>query len=299
MTEARLDELLDERVPPFEPRSDGWEDVLARARTTRRRYAPLAAAALVLLVLSAVLLATPAFGLRDQIIHLFASDKQQRPPELIRRYFRNLEPAPSTPSGVIPGQARVAIEISVPGYGRKTLWVAPTRNGGFCTTVGCNRDRRLPFSSTLGISGPTSRNSQPMPGSPHVHVFFEGYTLIQGAARVAVRFEDGSSERTPLVWVSPPIDAGFFLYELPKAHWRIGKRPVALVVENAHGKQLARSAKTPADFRHVQRGPGGLAPPSAAGSSHRFLWIILATAVVVLAAALGTAFLRRGWARRS
>ena len=35
MTETRVDELLDEHVPAIEPCSDGWDDVLARAHTTR------------------------------------------------------------------------------------------------------------------------------------------------------------------------------------------------------------------------------------------------------------------------
>src|SRR5438445_10666783 len=177
-------------------------------RHQRRTYALAAAVAIAIL---AVVLATPAFGLQDHIVHLFASNNQ-RPPELIQRYFRNLDVVPGGGArGVIPGRARVAIEIRVPGYGRRTLWVAPTRNGGFCTTVGCDRDRRMPFYSTMVIARPTSRNSAPRPGSSHVHVFFEGDTLIHGAARVAVRFEDGSSERTPLGWVSRPIDAGVFL----------------------------------------------------------------------------------------
>ena len=38
MTDTRIDDLLDEYVPTFEPRPDGWDDVLARAHTTRRRY---------------------------------------------------------------------------------------------------------------------------------------------------------------------------------------------------------------------------------------------------------------------
>jgi hypothetical protein len=65
MTESRIDELLDQHVPAFEPRSDGWEDVLARAHTTRRRYAALAVAAL------ALLLVPTAVALRGQIADLF------------------------------------------------------------------------------------------------------------------------------------------------------------------------------------------------------------------------------------
>ena len=65
MTESRIDDLLDEQVPPFEPRPDGWEDVLARAHTTRRRYAALAVVAL------ALLLVPTAVALRGQIADLF------------------------------------------------------------------------------------------------------------------------------------------------------------------------------------------------------------------------------------
>jgi hypothetical protein len=64
MTESRIDELLDQHVPAFEPRSDGWEEVLARAHTTRRRYAALAVAAL------ALLLVPTAVALRGQIADL-------------------------------------------------------------------------------------------------------------------------------------------------------------------------------------------------------------------------------------
>src|SRR4029077_1009273 len=49
MTETRIDELLDELVPVVEPRSDGWEDVLERARTSRRRYSAVVIVALALL----------------------------------------------------------------------------------------------------------------------------------------------------------------------------------------------------------------------------------------------------------
>ena len=60
MTEARIDELLDEYMPAFKARPGGWDDVLARAHTTRRRYATLAVVAL------ALLLVPTAVALRSQ-----------------------------------------------------------------------------------------------------------------------------------------------------------------------------------------------------------------------------------------
>jgi hypothetical protein len=61
-------------------------------------------AAVVTLALSGVLLATPAFGLRDRIVHLFAADDNKRPPQLIQRYFRNLDVAPKHALGRDPRQ---------------------------------------------------------------------------------------------------------------------------------------------------------------------------------------------------
>jgi hypothetical protein len=242
--------------------------------------------ALAVLALGAVLLATPAFGLRDRIVHLFAAD-EQHPPELIRRYFRNQASGfgpPGTPSGVMPGRARVALAASVPGYGSQVLWVAPTKAGGFCSTwIGCNARRTSRFQATLMISGPTSRNSQPMPDSPNVHVFFEGQTILRPAASAVIRFEDGSSDRVRIVWVPRPIDAGFFLYELPKAHWKVGKRPVALSVEGTKGNRLARNSAPARYFREAQM--SHLAPPSAAESNTTPLWSILAAAAAIIAAA--------------
>ena len=65
MTDASIDEILDEYVPPFAPRSQGWEDVLGRARRSRRRYAALAAAAL------ALVLVPTAVSFGGRVVNLF------------------------------------------------------------------------------------------------------------------------------------------------------------------------------------------------------------------------------------
>ena len=110
-------------------------------------------------------------------------------------------------------------------------------------------------------------------------MFFQGDTTLPKARGIAIRFEDGSFERTPLVWVSKPIDAGFFLYLLPKSHWKPGKRPVAIEVEDARGQRLARD-RVGSWFRDAQR--GGLAPPPKAFNR---LWLLVPFAAALLAAA--------------
>jgi hypothetical protein len=252
---------------------------------TRKRTALLAFGAL--LALAAALLATPAFGLRERVSHLFASDKEQHPPALIQRLFRNMYDArPDEATGVIPGKARVAIRSAIPGFGHKTLWVAPTRAGGFCWSLRCNRTRRSRFQATLEITGPTSTNSSPRAGSADQHVFFVGATIIPAAHSVEMQFEDGDVEPIPLVWVSKPIDAGFFQYLLPRSHWKPGERPVALVVKDAAGRELARDTMIGAYFRESQR--YGLAPPPK-GLSH--WWFLLAVVPAIVLA--GVMYWRR------
>jgi hypothetical protein len=168
--------------------------------------------------------------------------------------FGSLEPAP-TPvvksfagfdvaaptgmaTGVIAGEARKVVDLRLSTGKHWIMWVAPTRSGGFCMPRGCDRDRVGPFSPGLVVPGPVSATGEIL--APPV--IFEGDTLIHGASTLRVDFEDGTSTRTPLVWVSPPIDAGFFVYEVPEGHWSAGHRPVALVLEDAEGKELARNA---------------------------------------------------------
>ncbi|MFL5922028.1 MAG: hypothetical protein ACJ75Q_04560 [Gaiellaceae bacterium] len=243
----------------------------------------LVAAVAIVVALAAALLATPAFGLRDRIVNLFAVEQpeRQRPPELIQRYFRNMYDArPDESTGVVASKARVAIRLAIPGYGHKTLWVAPTRAGGYCSNVGCNRTRSTPFEVQMQIAGPTSVNSSPMAGSRDQHVFLLGDTSLQKARGITIRFEDGGFERTPLVWVSKPIDAGFFLYLLPKSHWKPGERPIAIEVDDAKGRTLARDYRIAGYFIESQL--AGLAPPP---KELNRLWLLLPFAVALLTAA--------------
>jgi hypothetical protein len=94
--------------------------------------------------------------------------------------------------------------------------------------------------------------------------------------------------------VTPPIRAGFFVYQLPKAHWKIGARPVALVVHDSSGKVLAENRKLAGFFRQAQK--NGLATPAAAQSRSIRIWLFLAVAAAVLAAAALLIWRRRGLA---
>src|SRR5205085_3641659 len=55
-------------------------------------------------------------------------------------------------------------------------------------------------------------------------------------------FEDGGSITVPVVWISTPIDAGFFVYEVPRARWAVGSRPDLLILRGADGHELSRDS---------------------------------------------------------
>ncbi|MGB2876194.1 MAG: hypothetical protein WBB76_12065 [Gaiellaceae bacterium] len=265
---ARLGEL---QAATGEP---DWAEVQRKARraATRRYRLRLGVGALAAFV--AVLAAMPAFGLRGQIVQ-FLTGAEPAPAPVVKDFSEiDVGAPPGMATGVIAGEARDVMEVLLSTGKTAVVWVAPTHAGGFCVFVsasgrrstgggGCDRDRSLRFAPGLEIPGPVSSEGKIL--APPV--IFDGDTLIHGAATVEIRFEDGESAKAPVVWVSPPIDAGFFVYEVPKTHWSAGHRPVVLVLEDADGNELARSTQ-------VARGLGGienrrLSPsPGARSSGH-------------------------------
>jgi len=242
----RLEHVLAARLNELEAAtgSPDWADVRRRAsrRATRRRALRFASACAV--GLAAIVAATPALGLRGQIVQFFGGG-EPAPAPVVKDFGEiDVGAPPGMATGVIADETRDVMEVPLSTGKTAVVWVAPTRAGGFCRFTstsgrhstgggGCDRDRSLPFAPGLDIPGPVSPEGEIL--APPV--------VFDGATKVEIRFEDGESATTPLVWVSPPIDAGFFVYEVPEAHWRAGHRPVALVLEDADGNELARDTQ--------------------------------------------------------
>jgi hypothetical protein len=214
MTDSRIDELLDELVPAFEPGYDGWQDVLARAHTTRRRYAALAVAAL------AVLLVPTAVALRGQIADLFQGTPA--PPAVSAGFEAINEVADiATQKGFgdkFPradvSQARGVIEIQT-ADGPQHLWVAPNDQGGKCWFVTWANDEPGPYGQ-YGFGGcdpspPPSSNINwgSVTVDPHPDLLTVWGHVFVPAARVEVGPVDGSA-------LTLPVAEGGFLGSLPK-----------------------------------------------------------------------------------
>src|SRR5205085_1875216 len=163
---------------------------------------------------------------------------------------------PGFTTGVVASQTR---KIVLPDD--VALWIAPTRRGGFCLFVEggggqCDAARTLAFWPTFSIGGDVSQQGVIKSGP----VLIDGSTTLDDAASVEVQFEDGSSVSIPVVRVSAPIDAGFFGWEVPADHLRVGARPNLVVLRDAEGNELRRDSSA-FEVPAFRKGPStGLAP---------------------------------------
>ena len=218
-------------------------DVRRRARRMRLRQTVLIVAATIV----AVVVATPALGLHRAVIDWFEAEPAPAPVQL---QFAQLPVGapPGMDPGVIANEARRVTEVRRDGK-THVLWVAPTKHGGFCYSWtelwgGCRKDRTPP----------------PMPPglSPDLNPFLLGVTFGTDAAgvveqfggtllatrteRLVAEFADGDEVEIPIVWVSAPIDAGFYLYWVAAERRRQGRDLTAVAAEDADGDVLARQA---------------------------------------------------------
>ena len=236
-------------VPPFERSIGDWEEIIRRAEVTdrgsgRRLVTRRRAIALALLFsVLVVLFATPAFGLlRDLIGRTNVSFTGKAAPLEVKRQFFDLSlgaPPGMAPEAIASEARRVAVFHT---FGRAhILYVAPTRQGGLRDLHGVFRRLSRDADTTEDVRAhPGSR--QPVsarhyvagirrPASPHDGGRWD--ILAPNAASLTVEYEDHSTTAIPFVFVSKPINAGFFLYEIPRGHERPGTRSRQSAFETA------------------------------------------------------------------
>ncbi|MBD0330781.1 MAG: hypothetical protein ICV64_11850 [Thermoleophilia bacterium] len=242
---SEVDELLRARFAVLATDDHGdWDDVRRRARRrpSRRRLA------LALAALAAIAVTAPAFGLHRQALDWF---RQEAAPPRTQLEFLQLGVGapPGMDPQVVPNSARRVLVARLDGRER-TLWVAPTRRGGFCVSWsglggGCIADRGPPLAS------PPERRREVNPLALDVTVgrdrswavtFLAGSVLDDRVERLVVEHADGERVEVPLVWVSPPIDAGFYLYDVPDRRRSEAHRPTAVTGLGGDGEVVTRKA---------------------------------------------------------
>jgi hypothetical protein len=238
-------------------RDDGdWTDVLARAhgkeipveRSLRRggfwRRVP-ARVALVAAVVALVAVVTAfAFGWPQRIVDFFSAPPA---PTNVKSFVGTfgLGAPPGMDPRAIPGQTRKIMTARF--FGRlNTLYVAPTKSGGFCELW-----------SGWGFGGCVAAESpptlRPSPRGPLGVDFGPGH-LVHGWVRlgatrtVEARFADGTTATILPTWVSAPINAGFIAYRVPRSQWDRAHALTSVVALDANGRVIG----TISPRRHVQ-----------------------------------------------
>jgi hypothetical protein len=216
-----------------------WSEVVSRARElavpSRRRVVLALAAAL---AIAAV--ASPALGLRGQVVRLFSDANHA--PKRVQRHFARVER--EIGGGVNAKRAIKVLDARVAPQTTWTVWLAPTRQGGYCASVGGKNGRGTFYctgpdgydrlSVGVGLYGRVAPDGEILSGP----VVLDGGTSNPKADSLVLRFEDGKSVSIPLVWVTAPVNAGFFVYSVPETHWRIGHLPTTLTMLSADGDKL-------------------------------------------------------------
>lgn len=226
-----IDNELRRRFTPLaDPVDDSdWREVCP-PRSRRLRVTLVLAAALGL----TVAVAAPAVGLSHRVVQLFAQAKPAAPP--VTQSFSSFDQITGVDLAAAPRQV-----VATPAA---SLWAAPMKTGGFCTLVKLRSsegaggecgppDPRLSFD--VSLHGPFSPTGEVL-GGP---VLLRGTAGQRGADSLRLAFEDGATATIPLVWVSEPLGAAFFLYAVPREHWQAGHRPTTLTLLSAGGHALA------------------------------------------------------------
>jgi hypothetical protein len=230
-----IDTELSARFGPLaDPLDDqSWLEVVGRARAARRhrRRVPIAIAAA---LASAVVLASPATGVRGTIVRLF--DRAGPPPQHVVKSFEEWN-SPQLRARVQAGRAIKVLDARVTPETTWTLWVAPTKGGGFCTSLGACYEGEFRYdrlSVDVGLFGRVAPDGEILSGP----VVLSGETTNSRADSLLLRFQDGDQQSIPLTWVGKPVDTAFFVYGVPERHWQAGHLPTALTMLSGNGDKL-------------------------------------------------------------
>jgi hypothetical protein len=209
----------------------------------------MVAVAFAIALLALVVLVSTGFG-RDALSSLLGQTRVDfwssgPAPQAVRLRFGDLSfgRPPELAPQAVASEARTVGRLFVRGRER-TLWVAPTRRGGFCWMVGrtihqCLGPSREFRRASGGLSFDHRLISNPATGAA-LTLDLHGLVLGDDIERVAVEFANGESEALDFVYVSEPIDAGFFSYRAPRERLHGKGRVRAVVARNNAGEVVAR-----------------------------------------------------------
>lgn len=211
------------------------------APSRRRWFRPVLAVA----VLTAAFVGVAsAVGLQLPVLDFGSAEKA--PPRVVKDFAGFDVGAPSGMApGVVAEETRRIMTARFTGA-KHELWVAPTREGGFCelwtgSFGGCDRFGTVPLGVTRIYGG-----SSPLPQGAGSLVALGGHASAAYVTDVEIRFADHAVARPTIVWVSRPIGAGFFAYDVPPEHREPGHEVTAVVALDGNGNVVTEDTEAAA-----------------------------------------------------
>jgi hypothetical protein len=223
------DQLSREEILNAGPDDGDWVDVLRRTKRARRRRGIYGAVLLTALVVVGV---ASAYALGHPIVDFNTAEKG---PTKVVNDFGELEvsaPENMTP-GLLPDQARKIPGLYLDGK-PYAFYVAPTKSGGFCSTIG----------GCVGVNDRPEMKDRVLGGLETSKSFerLDGVFIEKNADRLVLSYADGTSDDVPFIWVTEPIEAGFFVLAIPEAHQTSANRPTSLALYASGGERLANES---------------------------------------------------------
>jgi hypothetical protein len=220
------------------PRDDSdWLEVvrLTRARSHGRPRWALAATAI---VAAGAVAATPAFGFWARLVRAF--EDAAPAPATVQRSFESLD-ADAPPGLATHVRSLETRKLILPSG--LAIWIAPAAEQGFCWSAeagsgACDPRGVSPLAPVYSVTGEFTPDGTIERGPVRI----DGSTTSESAASAEIHFADGDVATVPVVWVSAPIDAGFFSYEVPPSHWHGSRKPTLLVLRDDAGREIERDA---------------------------------------------------------
>jgi hypothetical protein len=147
--------------------------------------------------------------------------------------------------------------------GDRTIVVAPTRNGNFCTAFVGHRHHRGWGGCRVRSSSPDNRRGNfhaelvgasytgeaKRIGGPVLIRTVSGETLAGPGAFLSLVYADRTREPLSTIWVGAPIRAGFYYRALRKPHQSGRGRPTAVELRGRDGRLIARQVFPKPIFR--------------------------------------------------
>jgi hypothetical protein len=205
MMDAHLDGLLDELVAT-EPR-EAWDDVLARARHSRRRYAGVVAAVAVLVLAPATWAAVNAFEGTPAPQSIQQNFLQWDAQAAAREYALAQAGFTAKVPRAEADKAHGVLQLQT-GDGPLDMWAAPATDGGTCSFIGWESDLNGADGTAYGYGGcvpATPQNGEDIAwGEVNLPPSHPNYWVLSGyvygdAATVDVVLADGRTTSLPVV----------------------------------------------------------------------------------------------------